>query len=85
MNLHGPNIVGVRLPLLDLLGSGVVEDSELHVVRCAHEPTLANDKFRAAYGKLGDLKRLRESLGFIIPQKDLARGGVRWGGVGLAV
>mmetsp|Transcript_22741 Transcript_22741/g.46790 ORF Transcript_22741/g.46790 Transcript_22741/m.46790 type:complete len:461 (-) Transcript_22741:119-1501(-) len=85
VHLHIPDVVGMRLEVLDLLHGVVIVHAQAHVVRRGDEPLFARDEFGAADGQLGDLEGFDVGARFVVPDGHVAGveggEGPRFGGV----
>ena len=69
MNDNGANIVRVGFERGDLLGGIVVVDTDLEVIRTAHDPILAGDETPRSYGDIGELETFYNRLGYFSTPK----------------
>ena len=77
VDLHAPDVVGVRLELPDLLHGVVVVDPQPHVVGGGEEPLLPGDELGAPDGQLGQLEGFDARARLVVPDHDVA--GVKGG------
>jgi len=73
MDLDIPNIIGVRLKILNFLHGIVIVNPQSHIIARGDEPLLAGDKLGTSHGEFGHLKRLDVRSGLVIPNGDIAR------------
>lgn len=59
---NGANVVRMSFEGGDLLGSIVIVDSNLEVIRAADDPVLAGDKSTSSNGDIGELECLDDRL-----------------------
>ena len=73
MNGNTPDIVRVRLELVDTLERVIVEHAHVHVVTARDDPILARDKLGGSNRQITHFKRFNQRLALRIPHVHMAR------------